>query len=565
MTPPDAPAHDPDRFDVLVVGSGFGGSVAALRLTEKGYRVGVLEAGRRFADHELPTTSWRLRDYVWAPALGLFGVQRIHPLRDVLVMAGAGVGVGSLNYANTLYRPPAAFFDDPHWSAITDWAAELDPFYDQATRMLGVTTFPGVTAADRVMRSVAHEMGVADTVVAAPVGVFFGTPGVTVADPYFGGAGPQRTGCTQCGACMTGCRVGAKNTLVKNYLYLAEQAGAQIIPMTMVDGLHPRGGGYEVSTHRTGAPWRGRRTLYADQVVMAAGTYGTNKLLLEMARSRRLPDLSPRLGTVVRTNSEAVLAATAHTTDVDYTEGVAITSSFHPNDHTHIEPVRYGKGSNLIGLLQAVLVDGGGRMPRLLRAVLTMLAHPITAARSLSVHRWSERTIIALVMQTIDNSIELHARRGRFGPILQSRPGGGDPPPRWIPEGHTAVRAAARRIDGDPGGSILDLVDIPMTAHFLGGCAIGDDPDDGVVDAYHRAFGHPGLHIVDGSTVSANLGVNPSLTITAQAERAMAFWPNAGETDPRPPLGAPYRRITAVAPQHPTVPDHAPGALRLYA
>ncbi|WHU48102.1 GMC family oxidoreductase [Gordonia sp. L191] len=565
MTPPDAPAHDPERFDVLVVGSGFGGSVAALRLTEKGYRVGVLEAGRRFADHELPTTSWRLRDYVWAPALGLFGVQRIHPLRDVLVMAGAGVGGGSLNYANTLYRPPAAFFDDPHWSAITDWAAELDPFYDQASRMLGVTSFPGVTPADRVMRSVAHEMGVVDTVVAAPVGVFFGTPGVTVADPYFGGAGPQRTGCTQCGACMTGCRVGAKNTLVKNYLYLAEQAGAQIIPMTMVDGLHQRGGSYEVSTHRTGAPWRGRRTLYADQVVMAAGTYGTNKLLLDMARSRRLPNLSPRLGTVVRTNSEAVLAATAHTTDVDYTEGVAITSSFHPNDHTHIEPVRYGKGSNLIGLLQAVLVDGGGRMPRLLRAVLTMLAHPITAARSMSVHRWSERTIIALVMQTVDNSIELHARRGRFGPILRSRPGGGDPPPRWIPEGHTAVRAAARRIDGDPGGSILDLVDIPMTAHFLGGCAIGDDPDDGVVDAYHRAFGHPGLHIVDGSTVSANLGVNPSLTITAQAERAMAFWPNAGEADPRPPLGAPYRRITAVAPQHPTVPDHAPGALRLYA
>ncbi|OPX09974.1 GMC family oxidoreductase [Gordonia sp. i37] len=565
MTPPDAPAHDPDRFDVLVVGSGFGGSVAALRLTEKGYRVGVLEAGRRFADHELPTTSWRLRDYVWAPALGLFGVQRMHPLRDVLVMAGAGVGGGSLNYANTLYRPPAAFFDDPHWSAITDWAAELDPFYDQASRMLGVTSFPGVTPADRVMRSVAHEMGVADTVVAAPVGVFFGTPGVTVADPYFGGAGPQRTGCTRCGACMTGCRVGAKNTLVKNYLHLAEQAGAQIIPMTMVDGLHQRGGGYEVSTHRTGAPWRGRRTLYADQVVMAAGTYGTNKLLLEMARSRRLPNLSPRLGTVVRTNSEAVLAATAHTTDVDYTEGVAITSSFHPNDHTHIEPVRYGKGSNLIGLLQAVLVDGGGRMPRLLRAVLTMLAHPIAAARSLSVHRWSERTIIALVMQTVDNSIELHARRGRFGPILRSRPGGGDPPPRWIPEGHKAVRAAARRIDGDPGGSILDLVDIPMTAHFLGGCAIGDDPDDGVVDAYHRAFGHLGLHIVDGSTVSANLGVNPSLTVTAQAERAMAFWPNAGEADPRPPLGAPYRRITAVAPQHPTVPDHAPGALRLYA
>ncbi|MDY6811683.1 MAG: GMC family oxidoreductase N-terminal domain-containing protein, partial [Actinomycetota bacterium] len=268
------------HFDVIVVGSGFGGSVAALRLAEKGYRVAVLEAGRRFADHELPETSWRIRDYLWAPALGCYGVQRMHPLRDVLVMAGAGVGGGSLNYANTLYRPKPAFFDDPHWGAITDWANELDPYYDQAARMLGVTTFPDTTAADEVMADVADEMGVGDTFVRTPVGVFFGDPGRTVADPYFGGAGPDRTGCTQCGSCMTGCRVGAKNTLVKNYLHLAEGLGTQIIPMTTVVGVRHRiAGGYEARTRRTGAKVRRRRrTFTADQVVFAAGTYGTDKL-----------------------------------------------------------------------------------------------------------------------------------------------------------------------------------------------------------------------------------------------------------------------------------------------
>jgi cholesterol oxidase len=557
--------HSPDHFDAIVIGSGFGGSVAALRLSEKGYRVAVLESGRRFRDDELPKTSWRIRDYVWAPALGCYGVQRMHPLRDVLVMAGAGVGGGSLNYANTLYRPPSAFFDDPHWGAITDWSAELDPYYDQASRMLGVTTFPRTTPADDIMRGVAEEMGVGDTFVPTPVGVFLGSPGERVPDPFFGGAGPDRTGCTECGACMTGCRVGAKNTLVKNYLHLAEHAGAQIFPMTTAHLVRPRSsGGYAVHTRRTGVNLRRRgRRFTADHVVVAAGTYGTNKLLLSMQQSGDLPNLPPRLGRVVRTNSEAVLAATARDTATDFTEGVAITSSFHPNDHTHIEPVRYGKGSNLIGLLQAILVDGGGRTPRLLKALIAMATHPVTTLRSLSVRRWSERTIIALVMQTADNSIELVARRGRFGPILRSRAGDGDPPPRWIPEGHTAVRSVARRIDGDPGGSIVDLLNIPMTAHFLGGCAIGTSADDGVVDAYHRVFGHPGLHVVDGSTVSANLGVNPSLTITAQAERALAMWPNRGEADQRPAQDVGYRPVAPVAPRRPAVPEHAPGALRL--
>ncbi|SNS51810.1 GMC family oxidoreductase [Rhodococcoides kyotonense] len=552
-------------FDVLVIGSGFGGSVAALRATEKGYRVGVLESGRRFADDELPKTSWRLRKYLWAPALGCYGVQRIHLLPDVLVMAGAGVGGGSLNYANTLYQPPKRFFEDPQWGHITDWHRELAPYYDQAKRMLGVETNPTITPSDKVMKEVADDMGVGETFTSTPVGVFFGEAGKTSPDPFFGGVGPARTGCTECGSCMTGCRVGAKNTLVKNYLYLAEQAGAEVFPLTTVTAVRPaEGGGYQVVTRRTGGKVRRAETVMtADQVVFAAGTYGTQKLMLAMKETGQLPGLSDRIGSLVRTNSEAVLAATARGREVDYTEGVAITSSFHPDDHTHIEPVRYGKGSNAIGLLQTVLSDGGGRTPRILKTLGVALRHPGAAMRSLSVRRWSERTVIALVMQTDDNSLELGSKKGLFGRTLTSRPGAGDPPPEWIPQGHTAIRLLADKIGGDAGGSIADVVDIPMTAHFLGGCAIGDSAERGVVDAYHRVFGYDGLHVVDGSAVSANLGVNPSLTITAQAERAMALWPNKGEKDARPGVGEPYRETTPTQPSRPVVPAAAPGALKL--
>ncbi|OZC47989.1 cholesterol oxidase [Rhodococcus sp. 14-2483-1-1] len=551
-------------YDVLIIGSGFGGSVAALRAVEKGYRVAVLESGRRFEDDELPKTSWRLRKYLWAPALGCYGVQRIHLLPDVLVMAGAGVGGGSLNYANTLYQPPAKFFEDPQWGSITDWQRELNPYYDQARRMLGVETNPTITASDKVMKEVAEDMGVGDTFTSTPVGVYFGDRGKTAPDPFFGGAGPERTGCTECGSCMTGCRVGAKNTLVKNYLYLAEHAGAHVLPLTTVVDVRPNGAGYDVVTRRTGGKLRRKeKTITADQVIFSAGTYGTQKLMLAAKEKGSLPRLSDRIGSLVRTNSEAVLAATARGREVDYHEGVAITSSFHPDDHTHIEPVRYGKGSNAIGLLQTVLSDGGGKMPRVLKTLGVALRHPGAAVRSLSVHRWSERTVIALVMQTDDNSLELGSKKGPFGRRLTSRPGAGDPPPQWIPQGHTAIRLLADKIGGDPGGSIAEIVNIPMTAHFLGGCAIGDSPKTGVIDGYQRVYGYDGLHVLDGSAVSANLGVNPSLTITAQAERAMALWPNKGETDKRPAAGSEYREVTPTQPVRPVVPVSAPGALRL--
>jgi cholesterol oxidase len=550
--------------DVVVIGSGFGGSTAALRLTEKGYRVAVLEAGRRFDESTYPKTSWRLRSFLWAPRLGCYGMQRISLLKDVMILSGAGVGGGSLIYANTLYEPKPPFYSDPQWGHITDWREELAPYYDQAKRMLGVVPYPHLTPSDEVMKAVAEEMGAGDTFGPTPVGVFFGQPGVEAGDPYFGGAGPARRGCIQCGECMTGCRHGAKNTLLKNYLYLAEQAGAAVHPLTTVVAVRPLPDGrYAVDTVRTGA-WarRRRRSFVAAHVIFAAGTLGTQKLLHRMRDEGHLANLSTRLGELTRTNSEAILGARTFRSDVDFTKGIAITSSFHPDELTHIEPVRYGRGSNFMGLLTTALADGGGRS-RPVTWLGQVVRHPATFLHNLSMRRWSEQTIIALVMQTRDNSITCYTKPGPFGRRLTSKQGHGEPNPTWIPVGHEAVRRVAGHIGGFPGGGWNDVFNIPMTAHFLGGAVIGDSPDTGVIDPYHRVYGHPGLHVVDGAAVSANLGVNPSLTITTQAERAMSLWPNRGEPDPRPPLGAPYQRIAPVAPLAPTVPAGAPGALRL--
>ncbi|MGW6056609.1 GMC oxidoreductase [Streptomyces sp. NPDC055189] len=576
-------------YDVIVVGSGFGGSVSALRLTEKGYRVGVLEAGRRFTRESLPKNSWDLKNYLWAPALGLYGIQRIHLLGNVMVLAGAGVGGGSLNYANTLYVPPAPFFNDPQWKDITDWQDELGPYYEQAKRMLGVRLNPTTTPSDVHLKATAEAMGVGDSFHMAPVGVFFGDeqdasgtstakPGQEVPDPYFGGAGPSRKACSECGECMTGCRHGAKNTLNENYLYLAEKAGAVIHPMTSVVTLTDDSrGGYAVATLPTDSKRKGNgRTFTARHVVVAAGTYGTQTLLHRMKDTGLLPRISGKLGALTRTNSEALVGS--QTTDrryrkqhgvakADFTKGVAITSSIHPNATTHIEPVRYGKKSNAMGgmtILQVPYSLKGGGRARVTGWLGNVAKHPWLMVRSLSNRRWSERTIIGLVMQTLDNSLTTYRKEKGIGKgLLTARQGHGAPNPTQIPEATEAATLLAKEINGFAGSNVGELMGTPLTAHFLGGCPIGDSADAGVIDPYHRLYGHPGISVVDGAAVSANLGVNPSLTITAQAERAMSFWPNKGGEDTRPAQGAQYVRLAAVEPKTPAVPADAFGALKL--
>lgn len=536
--------------DVVIVGSGFGGSVAALRLSEKGYRVRVFEAGRRFEDQDFAKTSWDVRRYLWAPRIGCFGVQRIHRLPHVMILAGAGVGGGSLNYANTLYEPPPSFFTDRNWPAGIDWHAALAPHYATAKRMLGVVErYPHTGPVERIMAGAAEDLGVSDTFRHAPVGVFLGTPGVRVPDPFFDGEGPDRTGCTLCGNCMTGCRVGAKNTLMKNYLALAERRGARIDAMrTVVEVRQDARGGYLVTTERSGA-WlrRDRRTVRAEQVVLAAGTWGTQQLLHRMRASAALPRISDAVGRLTRTNSEALDGAvsTRVPDSAGYARGVAITTSFHIDDRTHVENVRYGPGSNLMGALATVLVPGDRSFGRRLALLLgALIRHPIRQFRLADLHRWSERGIIALVMQTADNSLTLSLRR-RFGrDVLTSRQGHGAPNPSYLPQAHRAVAAITERMQGETGvrteprGSWPEVFGIPLTAHFLGGAVISDSPDRGVVDPWNRVWGHPGLHVFDGAAVPANPGVNPSLTVTALAERAVAHWPRRGEVDQRPaPVG----------------------------
>ena len=552
-------------FDVVIIGSGFGGSVAALRLTEKGYKVAVLEAGRRFSDKDFPKTSWRLSRFLFMPRLGLRGIQRIHVLPDVLVLAGAGVGGGSLVYANTLYKPPASYFEDKQWKDITDWDSELSPWYDQASRMLGVAQNPYFSPSDKAMKEVAEQMGVGHTFKLAPLGVYFGDGnGVKSKDPFFGGVGPDRDGCLQCGGCMTGCRHNAKNTLPKNYLGLAEKAGAQVFPEhTVIKSEQLTDGSWKVTARKSSAWLGGRRTFTASQVVVAAGTYNTQKLLHKMKIDGTLPKLSDQLGKLSRTNSEALTGSIMPKGGTDFSKGSAITSSFFPDEHTHVEPVRYGKGSNFMGLLQTVMTDGTNIKDRRKQWLRQVITKPSLALKIMDVRKWSERTVVALIMQNVDSAITVRGKKGLFGYRLTSKNDSLTPNATYIPAANEVARRIAENNGGIAGGHIGDLVNAPFTAHFVGGCVIGESVATGVIDPYHRVYNYPTLHVVDGASVTANLGVNPSLTITAQAERAFSMWPNKGEADTRPTQNSPYKRVSPVFPRKPFVPKGAVGELRV--
>jgi cholesterol oxidase len=521
-------------FDWIVVGSGFGGSVSALRLAEKGYSVAVLECGRRFRDDDFPNTAWDARRYWWAPRVGLRGIFRLTTFKDVAVVSGCGVGGGSLGYANTLYVPPAPFFEDPQWADLEDWQATLAPHYETARRMLGVVVHDRDDPADQLLRELGEELGVGDTYRKTPVGVYLDNPGRTVPDPYFEGAGPERTGCLQCGRCMVGCPHGAKNTLVKNYLWLAERSGVEVQPDRTVTDIRPLGAadgsdGYAVSSERSGMlPGLGRRTLTARGVIVAAGPLGTNKLLQSCRLGGSLPRVSARLGELVRTNSESILAVTVPDDyPEDLTKRVAITSSIYPDPHTHIETVTYGEAGDAISTLYTLMVGDGTRVTRPLKLLGQILRHPLKLMRTLWPGGWSRRTIFVLVMQTLDNAIALRPRLMRSGKVrLQTEQDPERPIPTFIPVANEAAEWLAKRTDGIAQSSVMEAtLNIPTTAHILGGAAIGHGPEDGVVDAGQRVFGYQNLLICDGAAVPANVGVNPSLTITALAEHAMSKIP----------------------------------------
>ena len=527
-----------DSFDFVIIGSGFGGSVAALRLTEKGYRVLVLERGKRFRDEDFPKTNWNLRKFVWLPPLRCFGIMQFTTLKGVLVLHGSGVGGGSLVYANVLMEPDDRLFDAPSWRDLADWRAVLRPHYATARQMLGVTTNPRLWPADETLKAIAGELGRDATFRSTEVGVFFGEPGQTVPDPFFEGEGPPRAGCTHCGGCMVGCRHNAKNTLVKNYLYLAEKGGAQVraeAEAHMIRPLpegQPDGARYEVDYHRSTALLPGReRHVRARNVVLAAGVLGTLRLLFHCRDVvRTLPELSPRLGTTVRTNSEALLGVTSRENAPDYSQGVAITSIFQADDVTQIEPVRYPDGSSFIKLLAAPMIEAGNSTGvRLLKTIGTSLRHPLDFLRTVVFPGWARRTTILLVMQTEDNVMRLRPGRSLFTGFRRGLVAEHDATHTIharIPVGNRVARLFARRTNGVPQSPLHEsLLNMPTTAHILGGCPLGRSADEGVINARGEIFNYPGLYVVDGSIVPANPGVNPSLTITALAEYAMSHVP----------------------------------------
>lgn len=520
-----------EHYDWIIIGSGFGGSVSALRLAEKGYRVAVLEKGKRFAPEDFPKTNWDLRRWMWMPSAGMKGIFQMSFFEHVTILHGVGVGGGSLTYANTLPTPKSGFFQAPSWKHLNDWERELAPHYETAKRMLGAARVPITTPSDVVLREIAKDLGREEHFHPTEVGVFFGKPNERVPDPYFGGRGPDRVGCNFCGACMTGCRYGAKNTLDQNYLYLAERLGAVVSAETEVIAVRPRGerSGYVVETQRTFAP-KTRRALTADRVIFAGGVMGTVPLLLKLKKDpRALPRLSDALGTNVRTNSEAIFGVIAPNGE-DYSRGVAITSILHTDEHSHIEPVRYGAGSGFFRLLALPYAPGSTAASRIVGALRGLAKNPGRWAKALAVRDFAKSGPILLYMRTLEGTMRLTLGRNAWTGFREGLVTRIDDPSQapeaFMEEATDLARRFAEKVGGVTATMFTEtLLGVPSTAHILGGCCMGKDAGEGVIDTDHRLFGYDGLYVIDGSAVSANPGVNPSLTITALAERAMSRIP----------------------------------------
>ena len=545
-------------YDYIVIGSGFGGSVSAYRLSEKGYKVLVVEQGRRWTTENLPSTNWKVWSYLWQPLLGLRGFLRLRLFKHVMVLHGNAVGGGSITYAQTLLVPPDSVWNDGGWSALDDWQKVMPKYYAVAKRMLGVTRNERPATADDKLHEMARAANVEDTFYYTDVGVFFGekhdVPGTEYSDPYFGGKGPNRNSCIGCGGCMVGCQYNAKNSLDKNYLYLAEKNGVQLLPETRVVDVSPLNNssdgreGYQVKTVNSFSFFPKKSQAFtARSVIFAASSLGTQRLLFELKDRGSLPNISSDLGNRVRTNSESILGVRYPGTDEDLSKGIAIGSGIHIDHNTHIEAVRYPDGSNLLSSLFTVMTGGRPGVVRILYWLAAMVkllcVHPIRGLRSLLPWRFSRETVIFLVMQTIDGHINMRWKRRWYWPFSKSLNSEGKRIPTFIPEANKFASKAAQATGGIGLSSLSEIAfNVPMTAHCMGGCAMSDTSESGVINAENRIFNYKNLYVIDGSMLSSNLGVNPSLTITALAERAMSFIPSKAEytsdEEQRPSTGA---------------------------